>query len=159
MYKIEFTLKQHTPLIHFQHEQAGATLRASEVKPKLDKFLIDKLGGIDKARKEHPDWFISKEHEAFNYKLKLSVNRLIKEYFVFSTAENPKIQNQIKQHFPTKEFLLETQYFADNNLLKKKDGTEFGKNNKPIKAYDHQASSLENAKVAIDNGTVNLTVS
>jgi hypothetical protein len=33
------TLKQHTPLIHFQHEQEGATLRASEVKPKLDKFL------------------------------------------------------------------------------------------------------------------------
>jgi hypothetical protein len=39
MYKLEFTLKQHTPLIHFQHNQIGATLRASEVKPKLDKYL------------------------------------------------------------------------------------------------------------------------
>ncbi|MBF0376402.1 MAG: hypothetical protein HQK72_02860 [Desulfamplus sp.] len=38
-FKIEFTLKQHTPLIHFQHDQAGATLRATELKPKLDKFL------------------------------------------------------------------------------------------------------------------------
>ncbi len=39
MYKIEFTLKQHTPLIHFQHDQDGATLRATEVKPKLDRFI------------------------------------------------------------------------------------------------------------------------
>lgn len=37
-------LKQHTPLIHFQHDQYGATLRASEVKPKLDKFILTKLG-------------------------------------------------------------------------------------------------------------------
>lgn len=43
MHKLEFTLKQHTPLIHFQHEQAGATLRATEVKPKLDQFIIEKL--------------------------------------------------------------------------------------------------------------------
>lgn len=44
MYKLEITLKQHTPLIHFQHDQEGATLRASEVKPKLDKFILTKLG-------------------------------------------------------------------------------------------------------------------
>jgi hypothetical protein len=50
MYKLKFTLKQHTPLIHFQHDQAGATLRATEVKPKLDQFIIEKLlmeQGID----------------------------------------------------------------------------------------------------------------
>lgn len=41
-FKLEFTLKQHTPLIHFQHKQANATLRATELKPKLDKFLIEK---------------------------------------------------------------------------------------------------------------------
>ena len=37
---LKITLKQHTPLIHFQHDQYGATLRASEVKPKLDKYII-----------------------------------------------------------------------------------------------------------------------
>lgn len=37
------TLRQHTPLIHFQHDQDGATLRASEVKPKLDRFLAYEL--------------------------------------------------------------------------------------------------------------------
>jgi hypothetical protein len=40
MYKLEFTLKQHTPLIHFQRGQTGAFLRATEVKPKLDRFLL-----------------------------------------------------------------------------------------------------------------------
>jgi len=44
MYKLEITLKQHTPMIHFQYDQSGATLRASEVKPKLDKFILTKLG-------------------------------------------------------------------------------------------------------------------
>ena len=41
---LKITLKQHTPLIHFQHTQEGATLRASEVKPKLDRFILTKLG-------------------------------------------------------------------------------------------------------------------
>lgn len=37
---IEIKLRQHTPIIHFQHEQFGATLRATELKPKLDKFIV-----------------------------------------------------------------------------------------------------------------------
>lgn len=41
-YKLTFKLKQHTPIIHFQHDQSGATVRASELKPKLDKFLKEK---------------------------------------------------------------------------------------------------------------------
>lgn len=40
MKTLKVKLKQHTPLIHFQHDQYGATLRASEVKPKLDKYII-----------------------------------------------------------------------------------------------------------------------
>ena len=40
MKTLKVTLKQHTPLAHFQHEQYGATLRASEVKPKLDDYII-----------------------------------------------------------------------------------------------------------------------
>lgn len=47
MYQLNIQLKQHTPLIHFQHTQDGATLRATEVKPKLDCFLIEQhFGGI-----------------------------------------------------------------------------------------------------------------
>lgn len=40
MEQLIVTLKQHSPLIHFQHDQDEATLRASEVKAKLDKFII-----------------------------------------------------------------------------------------------------------------------
>ena len=66
-YKLEINLKQHTPLIHFQHDQAGATLRATEVKPKLDRFIVEKLG-----RKETPkDWFLG-DTKALNYKLLIS---------------------------------------------------------------------------------------
>lgn len=72
MFKLEFTLKQHTPLIHFQHDQDGATLRATEVKPKLDRFIIDKLGGVEKARQEHPEWFSSEKHGALGYKLSIT---------------------------------------------------------------------------------------
>jgi len=35
-------VRQHTPIIHFQWDQTGATLRATELKPKLDKFLKEK---------------------------------------------------------------------------------------------------------------------
>lgn len=41
MEKWTVTLEQHTPLIHFQYNQEEASLRASEVKPRLDKFIIN----------------------------------------------------------------------------------------------------------------------
>lgn len=41
--KLTLELEPQSPLIHFQAREAGATLRASEVKPKLDQFLISKL--------------------------------------------------------------------------------------------------------------------
>ncbi len=60
-----YHLLQQTPLIHFQHNQQGATLRASEVKPKLDKFIIKKIG--DKIPK---NWFID-DTQALNYKMRI----------------------------------------------------------------------------------------
>ena len=72
MDKLTFTLKQHTPLIHFQHDQAGATLRATEVKPKLDRFLIDQIG-IQELREKRPDWFINNLHDALDYQMTISV--------------------------------------------------------------------------------------
>ncbi len=75
-FKLEFTLKQHTPLIHFQADQSGATLRATELKPKLDRFLLTKLGegdyekGKEEAKKR--GWLIGKgEHPALDYKVKI----------------------------------------------------------------------------------------
>ena len=70
-----YTLKQETPMIHFQHDQAGATLRASEVKPKLDRFLCGKLGITFDEQHEnrpsaHSDWFIPGT-KALNYKMRV----------------------------------------------------------------------------------------
>lgn len=53
-FKIEFELEQQTPMIHFQHNQQGACLRGSEVKPKLDKFILECLGR-ECAKKEKCD--------------------------------------------------------------------------------------------------------
>ncbi|MDD3702425.1 MAG: hypothetical protein WCR58_10935 [Bacteroidales bacterium] len=80
MDKLEFTLKQHTPIIHFQHDQDGATLRATEVKPKLDRFIIEKLTGKSgkeafeafKENAEWKKWLVGKgEHTALDYKMRI----------------------------------------------------------------------------------------
>jgi hypothetical protein len=84
MYKLTFTLKQHTPIIHFQHDQDGATLRATEVKPKLDRFIIEKMALTEKVQKDGKDievpkhlfkhWFNDKDHLSLDYKLKIEPN-------------------------------------------------------------------------------------
>lgn len=65
MYKYTVTLKQETPLIHFQGDQEGAFLRASEVKPKFDKFLREHVeGDVERFRIGNT--------EALNYKMRIS---------------------------------------------------------------------------------------
>lgn len=75
MNKLTITLKQHTPLLHFQPMQEGATLRASEVKPKLDKFLIEKLK--NEGRNVPKDWLLPNndpEVRALNYKMRIKTS-------------------------------------------------------------------------------------
>jgi hypothetical protein len=60
---LTYTLKQHTPMIHFQSDQSGATLRATELKPKLDKFLISNYADL-KTRKHH-------NSESLEYKIRI----------------------------------------------------------------------------------------
>ena len=81
-FQTTYRLVQQTPLIHFQHDQNGATLRATEVKPKLDRFIIKKMGWTEKLknekerneiRKEYKDWFIG-ETDALNYKMRIVTN-------------------------------------------------------------------------------------
>lgn len=45
MPRLSITLRQHTPIMHFQHDQEGATLRGTELKPRLDAFLIEHAFG------------------------------------------------------------------------------------------------------------------
>ena len=65
-FKKTYTLKQQTPIIHFQYAQSGATLRATEVKPKLDAFILKKVG---EKTAQSEGWFIG-DTEALNYKMR-----------------------------------------------------------------------------------------
>ncbi len=83
MNTLTIKLKQHTPLIHFQHDQEDATLRASEVKPKLDKFILSRLGngnyqtGKDIAKNN--GWLIGRgEHPALDYKMRIEATNVEK---------------------------------------------------------------------------------
>lgn len=69
MYKKVFNLEQITPMWHFQGDDPNCCLRATEVKPKLDKFIIKSLGEDNIPA----DWWIDKEHNsALNYKMRIS---------------------------------------------------------------------------------------
>ncbi len=46
MYQLEITLQHHTPRIHFQHEQGGATLSINTVQSRLDKVCNRKMGRL-----------------------------------------------------------------------------------------------------------------
>lgn len=90
MIKLKFSLKQITPMIHFQDDD-GATIRATELKPKLDRFILSWLA-YEKEVKEHPEqklgsetemlknvvdnlvnkkWLIDKDHIVLNYKMRI----------------------------------------------------------------------------------------
>ncbi len=69
-FKVEFLIKQHTPIIHFQSDQKGATLRGTELKPKLDKFLIEYVFENDKSR--YQEFLISGQENALDYKVSIS---------------------------------------------------------------------------------------
>lgn len=126
-FKVEFTLKQHTPIIHFQSEQSGATLRATELKPKLDRFLLKlKNPTIKPSKGPQGELF-------FDYKIKISsenvkiepveqYNKFPPLYFArdnkkFSTAklkvqfislDDDKLMTVIKEEFP--KFLALTNF-------------------------------------------------
>ncbi|WP_066506986.1 hypothetical protein [Abyssisolibacter fermentans] len=80
MAKSVIKLKQHTPMIHFQYYQEGVTLRATELKPKLDKFLIKYafkdcfdnykyyLKGFNNKKCSIDDF---KDHRALDYKVNI----------------------------------------------------------------------------------------
>lgn len=63
--KLTVILHAQSPMIHFQYDQTGATLRASEVKPKLDRYLLSQISEQDES------WFIGESKTALNYKLRI----------------------------------------------------------------------------------------
>lgn len=66
IFQIHYKLLAQSPLLHFQHDQPGAALRATEVKPKLDHYISDR------AKREGQDissWQRQDHPNALQYKL------------------------------------------------------------------------------------------
>lgn len=122
MYKLEIKLKQHTPLIHFQHDQEGATLRASEVKPKLDKYIIKHVyhGNFDECKQylvgydpkkpnAQKDKFES-GYRALNYKIKIEA----KAFTDVSIQVKPQKVRGVQQYDDFGRELYTTNNYPDN---------------------------------------------
>lgn len=123
-----FYLKQHSPLLHFLHEQPGATLRATELKPKLDRFIIEHLAK-EKGKQEEesnlafmkrmfPNWLVGgekAEHAALDYKMKIEIEGTPEKYLV---ANN--LSGRVIDYLQRKEifFKKDMPYFADDHAIK-----------------------------------------
>ncbi len=108
-FRLEFKLKQHTPIIHFQSEQSGATLRATELKPKLDRFLLENVEGI--PFKENAN-----KHKSLDYKVKIEANgkseRTLPNSFLFF-ANNVIKEDKDKKHM-VKVQSIKIEFFSFN---------------------------------------------
>ena len=91
-FKLEFTLKQHTPIIHFQSDQSGATLRATELKPKLDRFLIEMF---DKEKVDYSKFLIGDQDGALDYKVKIETSRIKTERIEKVNKKGKDINNAL----------------------------------------------------------------
>jgi len=137
MNRLTIKLRQHTPLIHFQHDQVGATLRATEVKPKLDKFILTQLGngnydkGIERAKGKR--WFIGNTN-ALDYKLR------------FTSSEKPDISeiNNIRLYF--------------GNLAKGDNNSEYKKFSFLKNFFQMEIFTLQNSLMNEIRGNVDLSV-
>ena len=94
----QYHLIQYTPHIHFQHKEPGACLRASEVKPKLDKFI---LAYCKRHNYVLPDeCFVlrpGEEKTALNYKIQIyPKNSEIVRYYIPDAQRDGYLGNQNK---------------------------------------------------------------
>lgn len=110
-------LVQHTPMWHFQSQEAGCCLRASEVKPKLDRFIAEKSG---------------KPYAALNYKMSFKISgekEIITDYLINHKGKKvnlfPLYFGNIRENnkqliiYPKERSSIEMHLFSlDTNLLK-----------------------------------------
>jgi len=151
-FKYTTTLKQHTPIIHFQANQSGATLRATELKPKFDKFLL-------KYYRNEVEKFKIKDKEALDYKVKIKafdVRIANPDRFLFfanglidnplSTTFSKKIEVEFFS-FKTELVELIKNYFKDFLLI-----TNFGsRNNKGYGSFTDNKDNLSDLEERLKN--------
>jgi hypothetical protein len=171
MYKLKFTLRQQTPLIHFQHDQAGATLRATEVKPKLDRFIIEKLTGLHgedafdafKANAEWKKWLVGKgEHPALDYKMRI-IHSGSTDYFLplalslysrnYPNKENNLIRYLNRNINKTVNIIAPSPFFANSDKIK------FMQNTDQVDEVNTKLDELNFALMTNDNISLSIFLS
>lgn len=106
LYKVQIRLQQHTPIIHFQGDQPGACLRASEVKTKLDRYLVMNFGSEfrNESGKFIEDYFVDRQHKALDYKMRI--------YFVGNSTEKPPLHERTDKSGKTRYNPTVSSYYA-----------------------------------------------
>lgn len=124
MPKLKIELEQHTPIIHFQADQKGATLRATELKPKLDKYIYNNY-----KNKEELKNYTIRETNSLNYKLKITdIDVMYKDIGNIKNKNsyhcffgNMKSEDDEEKDKPLKKFVgsesLELEFFSYNENL------------------------------------------
>jgi len=115
MFKTIIKLRQHTPIIHFQHDQEGATLRATEVKPKLDRFISQKLVSVRPALYREYETIIKKRFKVADKGVfgdyKMSIMGGEQEAFVVAGPIGRNEREKAEKYGV--DILDSTAYFAD----------------------------------------------
>ena len=117
MNTLSVSLKQHSPLIHFQCFEPGATLRATELKPKLDRFLHAKLNNSElNTSVLNTSWYNNFDKKSLNYKISIKYNGGFDYYlpFGFLSRNNSQVlEDKLKQYNNTIKILSNTPFFAN----------------------------------------------
>lgn len=115
----EYKLVQHTPLIHFQHSEPHACLRATEVKPKLDRFLIKQLEKDDRfGDGRWKKWFVGDgSQQSFDYMMRITPNSEQVDRTQSIERAIAKIENQDYKHFHE----IHKNYFGNMASEKKRE--------------------------------------
>ena len=152
IFKLKFTLDQVVAMIHFQGDEAGATLRATDVKPKFDRFLYrciakefniklrtksakDQEDSLITTVKEyliknHKSWLIEPEakHHALNYRVRIFVNPsdIVKDEHgtLIESIKGKPNQNKTKNYFGAANYVLKET--INGRTVVKRDGEGVG---------------------------------
>ncbi|MCY1634987.1 MULTISPECIES: hypothetical protein [unclassified Marinifilum] len=118
MHKLSFTLKQHTPIIHFQPTQDGATLRATELKPKLDKFLIEKF---KQEGTDYEEWLIPGQQGALDYKVKIIplINKKTHKVIAYTPKDKEDAISSYN-NINDNRIIIQTFFFPLKEMIEKK---------------------------------------
>lgn len=82
MYKLSFDLEPLTYMVHFQKDDANATIRASELKPMFDRYLTEVINHNNLKKRDYPILESYSDDEAsdesdylhFDYQVRVEIN-------------------------------------------------------------------------------------